>query len=68
MLALLPVEVQGIMAYSRPDGITFTQLGCHDTPIRLNVTNSDSLMAIDVEVLANRTYWIDKNEKVLNFL
>ena len=62
------VEVPDIMAYSKPDGIRFTQLGCHDTPVWLNVTTSDSMIAIDVEVQANRTYWIDKNEKVLNFL
>ena len=55
------------MAYSKPDGIRFTQLGCHKTPIWLNVTTSDSMIAIDVEVLANRTYWIDRDEKVLNF-
>ena len=61
---LLPVEVPDIMAYSKPDGITFTQLGCHDTPIWLNVTTSDSMIAIDIEVLANQTYWIDTNEKV----
>jgi len=56
------------MAYSEPDGISFTKTGCHrGPPIWLNVTTSNSMLAIDVEVLANRTYWIDSKEKVLNF-
>lgn len=63
---LLLVEVENLMAYSRTDGITLARLYCHDiTRTRLNVTTSDSMFTIDVEIAANRTYWIDNKQKVL---
>ena len=67
ILRLLCVEVESLMAYSKPNGISLINTECHSIPIWLNVTTSDSMFAIDVEVLTNRTYWIDNNEKVLKF-
>jgi len=31
----------------------------------LNIMTSNSMIAIDIEVSANRTYWIDQRKKVL---
>lgn len=65
---LLPVEVDALMAYSKPDGVSLARISCHDlSRQQLNVSITDSMVNIDVEVLANRTYWIDKKEKVFTF-
>jgi len=57
-----------MMAFLRTDGITLAKLECHSfIEHKLYATNiviNDSIIAMDVEVLANRTYWIDKNDKV----
>ena len=48
-------------------GINLVQLrtsSCFSNENNLNISTSDFMIAIDVEVSANRTYWIDEKNKV----
>lgn len=65
LVYLLPTEVESMMAYSKSDGVTLAQVTCHSISKQmLNATINDTMATIDVEVLANRTYWIDRIKKV----
>ena len=62
-----PVEVEKVMAYSEDDDVRLVQPHCLNnlTGQKLNASITDSTVTIDIEVQDNRTYWIDKTEKVL---
>ena len=65
-------EAESLLAFLRTDGITLAKLlDCHFIiEHKLHATNivtNDSIIAMDVEVSANRTYWIDIKEKVSLF-
>ena len=47
-------------------GINLVISSCNDARYsELNIKTSDAMIAIDIEVSVNRTYWIDQKEKVL---
>ena len=67
---MLPVEVEKVMAYSEYDVrlvALVARLDCFQnlSGQKLNATITDPTVTIDIEMQGNRTYWIDKIEKVL---
>lgn len=59
-----------VMAYSKDNDVRLAALvpdNCYDdlNGEKLNATITDSTVTIEIEVQANRTYWIDKIDKVL---